>query len=44
MAKGKSSGSQSKVSFGSRRTGKLKKRQGPKEKSVKSYRGQGRSR
>lgn len=42
MAKSKgSSASGTKMSFGSRRIGKAKKRVGPREKSVKKYRGQG---
>lgn len=39
--KTKSGSSQMKVSFGSRRLGKAKKRVGPKEGSQKKYRGQG---
>ena len=34
--------SSEKVTFGSRRSGKSKKRLGPKEKSSKKYQGQGR--
>jgi hypothetical protein len=41
MAKTKGSSSSVKVSFGSRRIGKAKKRVGPRQKSVKKYRGQG---
>lgn len=44
MAKkqGKSSGAGVKISFGVRRGGKHKKTQGPKDKQVSKYRGQGR--
>ena len=42
MAAKTKGGSQIKVSFGSRRVGKLKKRRGPKDSSQKKYRGQGR--
>lgn len=41
MAKAKGSSSSAKITFGSRRIGKAKKRVGPREKSVKKYRGQG---
>ena len=41
MAKTKSTNS-NKVTFGKRRTGKLKKSYGPKQKKPKAYRGQGR--
>jgi hypothetical protein len=42
MAKAKSSNSAQKVTFGKRKTGKLKKSYGPKEQRPKKYRGQGR--
>jgi len=42
MAKGKSTNSAIKVTFGKRRTGKLKKSYGPKAQKPKAYRGQGR--
>jgi hypothetical protein len=41
MAKTKSTNS-NKVTFGKRRTGKLKKSYGPKSQKPKAYRGQGR--
>jgi len=41
MAKGKSLGSVTKVTFGKRKGGKAKKHKSPKEKSVSKYRGQG---
>lgn len=42
MAKGKLSQTKSiKVSFGKIKTGKLKKKYGPKEQKLKRYRGQG---
>ena len=42
MAKAKSSGGNTKVSFGKKVTGKAKKSFGPKEQKPKRYRGQGR--
>jgi hypothetical protein len=42
MATKSKSTSSEKVTFGSRRSGKFKKRLGPKEKSSKKYQGQGR--
>ena len=42
MAKAKSAGSSQKVSFGKRKGGKASKFQGPKDKPVSKYRGQGR--
>jgi len=33
---------QGKVTFGTKKTGKIKKKYGPKEQKPKSYRGQGR--
>lgn len=42
MAKAKSSASSMKVTFGKRKTGKLKKSYGPKSQKPKKYRGQGR--
>jgi hypothetical protein len=42
MAKAKSVGNSQKVSFGKKRTGKIKKNYGPKEEKPKRYRGQGR--
>jgi hypothetical protein len=41
-AKGKASGPVSKMTFGSRKGGKLKRKYGPKEEKPKKYRGQGR--
>jgi hypothetical protein len=42
-AKGKASGSSgAKLTFGSRKGGKLKRKYGPKEEKPKKYRGQGR--
>lgn len=41
MAK-KSSGESHKISFGKRKCGRAKKSKGPKDKSVKKYRRQGR--
>jgi hypothetical protein len=41
MAKGKSLGSATKVSFGKRKGGKAKKSKGKKDKPVSKYRGQG---
>jgi hypothetical protein len=38
----KSIGSVRKISFGKRKKGKAKKSNGPKDKSTKRYRGQGR--
>jgi len=38
----KSSASGTKVSFGKKRRGKLKKKWGPKQQKPKAYRGQGR--
>lgn len=42
MAKSKSSTASQKISFGKRKSGKLKKSYGPKEQRPKKYRGQGR--
>ena len=43
MAKGKGgSNTSTKMSFGKKRVGKLKKKFGPKEERPKKYRGQGR--
>jgi hypothetical protein len=42
MAKSKSAGSNNKVSFGKRKSGKAKKSYGPTEQKPKRYRGQGR--
>jgi len=42
MAKSKSSGGTTKVSFGKKVTGKAKKSFGPKDQKPKRYRGQGR--
>jgi hypothetical protein len=42
MAKIKSSSTSLKQSFGKKRTGKLKRKYGPKEQKPKAYRGQGR--
>jgi hypothetical protein len=45
MAKGKKSGEGgNKVTFGSKKKGKAKKKFGPKEEKPKKYRGQGRGR
>lgn len=41
-AKIKSTSSSTKVNFGKKTVGKLKKKYGPKEEKPKSYRGQGR--
>jgi hypothetical protein len=41
-SKTKSSSFSTKVSFGKKRVGKLKKKYGPKEQKPKAYRGQGR--
>jgi hypothetical protein len=41
MAKAKGTDAK-KISFGKRRTGKLSKTSGPKDKNVSKYRGQGR--
>lgn len=41
-AKGKSTASSMKISFGKRKKGRLKKSYGPKEQRPKKYRGQGR--
>jgi hypothetical protein len=41
MAKSKSAGGSTKVSFGKRRIGKYKKSNGPKEAPTKKSRGQG---
>ncbi len=38
----KTSSSSTKISFGKKRTGKLKKRYGPKAEKPKKYKGQGR--
>jgi hypothetical protein len=42
MAKAKSSGGNTKVSFGKKVTGKARKSYGPKDQKPKRYRGQGR--
>jgi len=42
MAKAKSSGGNTKVSFGKKVTGNAKKAYGPKDQKPKRYRGQGR--
>jgi hypothetical protein len=42
MAKSKSTGTSLKQSFGKKRTGKLKRKYGPKQQKPKAYRGQGR--
>jgi hypothetical protein len=42
MAKTKSSGGTTKVSFGKKSTGKARKSYGPKDQKPKRYRGQGR--
>jgi hypothetical protein len=42
MAKSKSAGSNNKVNFGKRKSGKAKKSYGPTEQKPKRYRGQGR--
>jgi hypothetical protein len=42
MAKATKSGGTTKVSFGKKSIGKLKKNYGPKEQKPKKYRGQGR--
>jgi len=42
MAKSKSVGGTTKISFGKKRVGKAKKGKGPKETPTKKYRGQGR--
>jgi hypothetical protein len=41
MAKSKSSGNSVKITFGKKKTGKLKKSFGPKEQKPKRYKGQG---
>jgi hypothetical protein len=41
-SKNKSTSNPTKVSFGKKTIGKLKKKYGPKEEKPKSYRGQGR--
>lgn len=40
--KGSSSGTPTKITFGKKTVGKLKKKYGPKEERPKKYRGQGR--
>lgn len=42
MAKLKTTSQSMKVSFGKKRTGKSKKKYGPKEQKPKAYKGQGR--
>ncbi len=42
MVKAKSSGGNTKVSFGKKSTGKARKSYGPKDQKPKRYRGQGR--
>lgn len=42
MAKSKSAKDSIKISFGKRKCGKAKKTNGPKDKKVSKYRGQGR--
>jgi hypothetical protein len=42
MAKSKSTGNSIKITFGKKKTGKLKKSFGPKEQKPKRYKGQGR--
>jgi len=42
MSKKVSSGSPSKINFGKKTVGKLKKKYGPKEERPKKYKGQGR--
>ena len=41
MAKAKGGASSTKITFGKRKSGKYAKSQGPKDKPVKKYRGQG---
>lgn len=41
MAKAKSAGTSTKLSFGKRKGGKAKKSSSPKDKNVSKYRGQG---
>jgi len=41
MAKAKGGNTSQKISFGKRKTGRLKKSYGPKEQKPKKYRGQG---